>query len=213
MRHIFLFGSLFLSLFSHDVWIVPDQTGGTFHYGHRAPETGEAKTLPFDPTAVTKSCRTASGDTTGWNGTCDELLARYAGGSWSKTFDGTQKGDRSAHPDALYSWESVEIVRFVRRPLAPVTEGFALVPAGPLTKARIGKRFTFRTVLDGKPLPGIPVAYFGSTRGVTDGDGKINIRLRHPGIQQITASYTAKSSKTNIDKKVTSYSLNFEVRQ
>lgn len=212
MRYLLLFGSLFLSLFSHDVWIVPDQNGGTFHYGHLSPEAGEAKELPFDPSQVTYGCVTASGETAKWSAGCDELVARFENGTWSKTFDGTQKGSRARHPDALTSWQSREIACFIRRPLPGTPKGFALRPVD-LAEAAIGKRLTVRATFDGKPLAHIPVAYFGSVRGETDADGFVNIRLRHPGIQQITTSYTTPNNDPAIDKTITSYTLNFEVKQ
>lgn len=213
MRLLVLFVSSMLSLFAHDAWITLENGRATFNYGHRTPGVGEAKTLDLDPTKLTKSCRTASGESTGWDVGCDQLIARYESGIWSKTLDGTQKGDRSAYPDALYSWESVEIVRLIRHSLSPVTKGFSLDLAEPLEDAKVGERLTFQTLLDGRALSGVPVSYFGSTRGITDADGKINIRLRHQGLQQITASYTVKSARPDIDKRIISYSLNFEVDQ
>lgn len=212
MRPLLLFGSLFLSLFSHDVWIVPNQNGGTFHYGHRAPEAGEAKELPFDPAQVTYSCQNTSGHTAGWKAGCDELVARFEGGVWSKTFDGTQKGSRAEHPEALTVWQSREVVCYIRHPLLAAPAGFALRPVE-LDGAALGERLTIRATVDGQPLAGIPVAYFGSVRGVTDSDGKINIRLRHPGIQQIAASRTTQNNNPAIDKTITSYTLNFKVKK
>jgi nickel transport protein len=135
------------------------------------------------------------------------------GGVWAKTYDGTQKGSRADHPEALASWQSREVVCLMRNRLPQTPKGFALTPADDLAKARIGERMRFRATLNGAPLANIPVAYFGATRGVTDANGYINIRLKTPGLQQLTASHSAPSVNPGVDQTITSYTLNFEVAE
>ena len=42
--------------------------------------------------------------------------------------------------------------------------------------------------LDGQPRAGVPVAYDGATRGATNDDGTVVLKIRHGGLQMIAAS-------------------------
>ena len=52
----------------------------------------------------------------------------------------------------------------------------------------------------GDPVAGVPVAYFDSTRGVTDSGGRINIRLGRGGMQLIKASLTVPGDGIKTDE-------------
>ncbi len=188
-----------LPLSAHDAWLTPD---GRFHYGHLHPEQGEAKELAYDAAKLKQSCLVPEG------AACLALYAELDSGTWAKTYDGTKPGGRTAHPEALKTWHSVESVTYLKTLSAPLpAQGFTLRIEG---EPRVGERLRIITELNGKPLANIPVAYFGEVRGMSAEDGHVNIRLRQGGLQQITA--TLRQKGTVEDESLITHTLNFEVR-
>ena len=65
-------------------------------------------------------------------------------------------------------------------------------------------------MLEGKPREGVTVAYDGKSRGVTGKDGRMNIRVRHGGLQVITGSIKEPPlDKTKADKLIRATALFF----
>ncbi|MCK7577697.1 MAG: hypothetical protein MZV65_19130 [Chromatiales bacterium] len=57
------------------------------------------------------------------------------------------------------------------------------------------------------------VAYDGEPRGGTDADGRINIRLRHGGVQLISASFDEPLQDARADKAVRATVLQFQLAE
>jgi hypothetical protein len=56
------------------------------------------------------------------------------------------------------------------------------------------------------------VAYDGDVRGATAEDGSIALRLRHAGMQTISASFEAPLADGKADTVIRAATLNFELR-
>ncbi|MDX9944024.1 MAG: hypothetical protein RBS35_04415, partial [Azonexus sp.] len=77
----------------------------------------------------------------------------------------------------------------------------------------IGDKLRLFVTLDGKALPGVPVAYGDDVRGVTDAGGQIAIRIRRPGVQHISTSIELPLQDGKADIAIRSASLQFEIAQ
>lgn len=65
----------------------------------------------------------------------------------------------------------------------------------------------------GKSREGVTVAYDGKLRGVTGKDGRMNIRIRHGGLQVIIGSIDEPPlDHTKADKLIRATSLFFELK-
>ena len=53
------------------------------------------------------------------------------------------------------------------------------------------------------------VAYDGEPRGATDGEGRINLRVRHGGLQQVSASIETPLNDGKADTLIRGATLNF----
>jgi nickel transport protein len=58
----------------------------------------------------------------------------------------------------------------------------------------------------------VTVAYHGDPRGVTGDDGRVNLRIRHKGLQLISASLEEPLQSNKADKRVRSTILMFEIQ-
>ena len=79
-------------------------------------------------------------------------------------------------------------------------------------KLKRGDKLRLTAWFQGKPAAGVTVAYFGKPRGISDGEGRINIRLQNPGFQLIQASLELPLNDGKADKAVHVSSLQFEIR-
>jgi nickel transport protein len=188
---------------AHDLWLDTDAEGYVLHQGHRASDHGGAETVPYDPGAAgdgacadltgrVRSLAPQGGYPARYRGDCTALVVPFTSGYWTKTPWGTLNRPEDTQRAAVDSWRSEERVKrmtgwsgALARPLG---EGLEIVPTRDPFGARPGDKLRLLVTLDGRPVAGAKVAYHGSTRGVTGADGRINIRVRHPGRQVVSAS-------------------------
>lgn len=220
-------GMLIGQSMAHDLWLERRDGAYTLYYGHeRSGHSGE-RTLAYRPEQVK---RTACFNTAGrelpaevsrtypvsLRGDCAVTWFFTSSGYWSKTPYGTQNLPKSEASAVLSSWLSFESVKrldawgeTLARPLTRELEIVAL--ANPLG-LRPGDKLRVGVYRDGHPAEGVTVAYFGHPRGVTGGDGQVNIRLKEAGYQLIQASVELPLADGKADKVVHATALVFELK-
>lgn len=93
----------------------------------------------------------------------------------------------------------------------PAGQGLEITPLrDPLTLGS-GDKLSLLVTDDGRPVAGLPVAYGDDTRGVSGADGRIAIRLRHPGVQLITTTLETPLNDGKADRSLRSATLQFEI--
>lgn len=223
---IFL-GSIALPLWAHELWIDRDGALYTLAYGHERSGHEGAKRLEYRPETVRQAaCFEASGQETRaergrqypvtLKGDCAVAWFQLSSGYWSKTPYGTRNLPKTEAGAVIDSWLSVESAKRIERwseALArPLTQELELVALSDPLRIKSGEKLRLRAFHQGKPAPGVTVAYFGKPRGVTGSDGGINIRLGEAGFQLIQASLDLALDDGKADRAILATSLQFETR-
>lgn len=212
--------------FAHELWLEQDKDGYVLLQGHRHSSHAGAETLPYDPAGVRDTlCIGADGSgrspVAGKTqpvriaGNCGALLVRYSSGYWTKTAWETRNQPKTGVSGVLKSWRSEESVKRIDRWQAilttPLSNDLELSPQSDPSALRAGDKLVVMVSDAGKPVPGVAVAYDGETRGISGQDGKIAIRLRHPGMQLIAASIETPLADGKADISIRATALQFEV--
>lgn len=211
---------------AHDLWIERDGPLHTLSYGHERSSHEGAKSLEYAPETVKQAtCFNVAGKAIDaeprrghpatLRGDCAASVFLVSSGYWSKTPYGTRNLPKHAAGAVIESWLSIESVKRIDRWGAamahPLTRDLELVPReNPLT-LNTGDKLHLTAWFQDKPAAGVTVAYFGQPRGVTDAEGRINIRLRNPGVQFIQASLTLPLNDGMADKVIHTGNLRFEI--
>jgi len=129
---------------------------------------------------------------------------------------GTKNQGKAELFGVLRSWQALESVKRVEawteRLRNPLSTDLELVfTENPFVLA-VGDKLRLTVVSHGEPAQGVTVAYDGDPRGVTGDDGRINLRIRHKGLQLITASLEEPLDSEKADKRVRSTILMFEIQ-
>ena len=74
-----------------------------------------------------------------------------------------------------------------------------------------GDKARLLVTLRGEPLAGAVVAYDGRERGLSDAKGRINIRLKHGGLQFSQAGFTEPGDGLKCDEIVHAATLVFTI--
>ena len=144
------------------------------------------------------------------------LIVAVSTGFWTKTPYGTKNVPRTGVQRPVRSWQSLESVKridgWVPALALPISSGLELMPqSNPLVLAE-GEKLRLLVTFDGKPAAGAVVSCDGRPRGTTGDDGRINIRIRRPGLQMIRADLTLPFPGPEADETVHTATLNFEVQ-
>lgn len=218
---------------AHDPWIERAGDTLTLLYGHVLGDLngnhGGAKQVEYRPDTVKRAAcfDTAGGKLPARAGTrypvtldspgadCAASYFLLSSGYWSKTPYGTKnlpKDQAGAVLDSWLSWEGIKRIdrwgEALARPLSPDLE---LAPARDPLALHAGDKLPVRAFFQGQPVAGVTVAYFGKPRGVTDADGRVNIRLAQPGLQMIQASLERPLGDAKADKAIHAATLQFEL--
>jgi nickel transport protein len=208
---------------AHEYWI--EKAGNRFvlQQGHKtAAHAGETR-VTFDPAIVAQTTCTrkdggalplkAKGSPPGVDGDCAQISFHLSSGYWTKTPYDTVNKPRTEVRSALQSWLSQETVTRIDHWLPamakPNVAGLFIALAADPAGLKPGDKFALRTLLDGRPAPGVAVAYDGEPRGATDGEGRINLRVRHGGLQQVSASIETPLNDGKADTLIRGATLNF----
>lgn len=214
---------------AHDLWLDKEGKHWTLFQGHRHSAHAGSETMSYGSNFVTAAkCLDERGKTprplavlgsSPWKATgdCAALLLEVSSGYWSKTPWETQNVAKPQAPGALKSWLSKDSLKLLCRSSPafsqPLGEGLEIVPTTDPFLLKPGDKLVVRVLRAGKPLVGVPVAYHGDTRGETGPDGRIAIRLRHGGIQLISASIEVPLYDGKADAEMLSATLQWELPQ
>lgn len=211
---------------AHDLWVERQGLVLTLQYGHERSGHEGAKKLEYRPEQVRqalcfdtegKALRAEVGQTypLTLKGPCAVSFFLTSSGYWSKTPYGTKNVPKTEADAVLDSWLAVESVKRLDQwgsALArPLTRELEIVPLGDPLRLEAGDKLRLMVTLDGKPLAGATVAYFGHPRGVSGADGQVNVRLLQGGFQHIQASLETPLEDGKADRLVQTTSLQFEV--
>jgi len=218
--------SLSCSVAAHDLWVERQDGQFVLAYGHEHSGHGGKERLAYQPRHVEQAvCVDAagrprpatlqSGYPVGLRGDCAATWFLLSSGYWSKTPHGTRNVPKTEAGPVLSSWLSVESVKRVdawgQGLSAPLTRELELVPLADPLSVRPGGKLKVAVYRDGRPAPGVTVAYLGHPRGVTGADGSVNIRLKQPGYQLIQASLELPLRDGKADKAIHATALAFEL--
>jgi len=212
---------------AHDYWFEPVGEDYLLHRGHRFSQHGGEKEVPFDPSIVTdtrclqraeaqpRTTAISSEYPPRISGPCLALVVTADSGYWSQTLTGTKNRAKDELFGVLRSWRALESVKRVEawdeRLRQPLSDDLELVFTRDPFGLAPGDKLRLIVTLGGEPAKGVTVAYDGDPRGVTGGNGKINLRIRHKGPQVITASLEESLDSAKADKRVRSTILMFDI--
>jgi nickel transport protein len=228
MRYLILFALLACASLAqaHDLWLEKSGKHWTLYQGHRHSVHAGAETMAYGSNFVTTTaCLDARGakrplavaGTAPWtaSGDCAALLLEMSSGYWSKTPWETKNVPKNEAQGAIRSWLSKDSLKRIEQwaaPFAqPLGQGLEIVPTGDPFALKPDDKLIVRIFLAGKPQANVPVAYHGDTRGETDPDGRIAIRLRHGGVQLISASVELPLKDGKADVEILAATLQFEL--
>ncbi len=151
-------------------------------------------------------------------GPCAAVYVHADSGYWSQTLTGTTNQPPEALFGVLRSWHALESAKLIEswsdalaRPVSGHSEHLEIISETDPFGLEVGRKLRLLVMRGGKPVQGVAVAYNGDARGVTGADGRINIRVRHGGAQRITASIDEPLDGAEVDKRVRSTALFFEL--
>lgn len=224
---LFLGGSLAIPLpsLAHDLWVEPEQGGYALRYGHHPHASHEGtRQMTYAPTIVESVvCTDAAGARrpvqvgvvypVRLEGDCAVLYVLTSSGYWTRTTAGTKNVSKNEAASPLTAWQSFESVKHVGvwSPAAaePLGVPLEIAPAENPLALRDGDKLTLRVLANGRPVAGALVTYDGKARGETGGDGAVNVRVRHGGLQLIQATVRSRHAGPEADEVVHTTALTF----
>ncbi len=220
---------------AHDLWLERDESGLLLRYGHVAASPDEHHHAsgpsreagpPYDPAIVLRvDCFDRNGQphacspqlTSPLRIECDCAITHVltSSGYWTKTPYGTQNVPKDQAEMAIRSWLSYESVKRIDAwsdaLAAALTPDLEIVPLSNPLDLEPGDKLRMQISFEGKPVEGAVVSYDGKPRGKSDAEGRVNVRLRHEGLQHLQASLTRPLDSAQADEVIRSAVLNFEL--
>lgn len=211
---------------AHDLWLEREAGGHVLLQGHRTGAHAGAERVPYAPDFVkqalcfdergkSRPLLVAAGHPAKLPGECAALVVTASSGYWTKTAWETKNAPKSGLAGVVKSWRSEDAVKRLNRWSAalaqPLTRGLEITPLEDPFRLGVGDKITVRVTLEGRPRAAVPVAYDGATRGATDEDGTVVLKLRHGGLQMIAASLEAPLDDGKADTLIRATTLNFEL--
>jgi nickel transport protein len=214
--------------YAHDYWFERSADDYLLHRGHRFSQHQGDKEVPFDKEIVTGAYCLRKGEADpspavvgeGYplrvGGPCVSVMVTADSGYWSQTLTGTRNQGKDELFGVLRSWQALESVKRVEiwseRLRDPFSTDLEIVFTENPFALTVGEKLRLTAVFRGEPAKGVTVAYHGDPRGVTGDDGRINLRIRHKGLQLITASLEEPLDSEKADKLVRSTILMFDIQ-
>jgi nickel transport protein len=213
---------------AHDLWLERETSGHeiALQQGHRSKAHAGDEHVAYAPGFVLQAtCHDEQGRSrpltppatypTRFPAGCAALLVSASSGYWTKTAWETKNVTKTGIAGVLRSWRADEIVKRLDRwtpaLAAPLSPGLEIVPVENPFALKAEDKLRLRVMHGGQPRAGVPVAYDGTTRGASGDDGMIVLRLRHTGLQMITASIETPLTDGRADLLIESATLNFEL--
>lgn len=211
---------------AHDYRLERDGDSYVLHQGHLySAHTGE-ESVVYDPAIVQGAhCLDDNGKSGALpltrtyplrlRAACAAVLVHTVSGYWSQTLTGTTNKPKTEVSGALRSWLSQESIkrldRWIPAAAMPLTDSFELVSTNNPLTLKVGDKIRLQVFWAGRPKAGATVAYDGVPRGVSDAEGKVNVRVRHGGTQVISAGFEQALTDPKADKVVRSTLLQFQL--
>ncbi len=210
----------------HDLWLERCEGGYILLNGHLGSDISSRETIDyqfsdiidvlcFDSDGKAVEAEVVRGVPARITGSCAVVYALMSSGYWSETPFETKNLPKDEAWDPIRTWLSYESVKRIdgwgEGLSSPFVDGLEIIPLRDPLVLKKGKKVRLLVTLDGKPAAGVPVAYFDSTRGVTDRQGRINIRLGEGGMQLIKASLSVPGDSIKADEVVHNAALVFEI--
>ncbi len=189
---------------AHDYWFEREEQEYVLYRGHHFGDHEGESIVPYDPAiiqhvtcvspdGVPQSVRPPSRYPLRISGPCTRLTVEVDSGYWSVTGIETFNHPKEEVPDALSTWRAIESTTLLNswnklEHLPSLPQGLEIFLENDPFLTEEGEKLRLVVLQAGKPCQGVTVAYDGNPRGVTGPDGRINIRVRHGGLQVITAS-------------------------
>ncbi len=211
---------------AHDLWLEKEAGGHVLLQGHRTGAHAGAERVPYaadfvrqalcaDAQGKTKPLAVAAGYPAKLSGDCAALFVAASSGYWTKTAWETKNASKTGIAGMLKSWRSEDSVKRLNRWSAalarPLTAGLEITPVDDPFRLGVDDKLTVRVTLGGKPRANVPVAYDGATRGATNDDGTVVLKIRHGGLQMIAASLETPLDEGQADTLIRATTLNFEL--
>lgn len=221
-----LLSFLALPASAHDLWLEKEGAGHVLLQGHRTGAHAGAERVPYAPGFVTqalcadgrgglKPLAVAEAYPLRLAGDCAVLFAAASSGYWTKTAWETRNAPKAGIAGVLKSWRSEDTVKRLNRWSAalanPLSQGLEITPVDDPFRLGVDDKLRVRVTLAGQPRAGVPVAYDGATRGSTNEDGTVVLKIRHGGLQMIAASLETPLSDGLADTLIQATTLNFEL--
>ncbi|HEY6100136.1 MAG TPA: DUF4198 domain-containing protein [Anaeromyxobacter sp.] len=211
---------------AHDLWLERSADGFVLRAGHRGAEAAGIDAASVEavrcaragePSRALDPPRRGADGALRIAGRCDAASALVDHGFFVLTPDGEKHLKRSEAPDAVRSWRSRQFAKWVdaRSTAAPAPLGDALeiVPVTDLARARVGAKITLRVLLEGRPAPGAIVSMGHQQLAETASSGEARVKVRHSGLESVTASLKRPLGTPDADTEVLEASLSFEVER
>lgn len=207
---------------AHDLWLETEQEALVLYQGHRHSSHAGSDLEPYDP-ALLQSARCLAAPARilsrayplRFSGDCPRLQLNLSSGYWTKTPWETRNAPKTGLSGVLKSWRSEErltrLGRWDKEAAQLLGEGLEILPATDPFSLKPGEKLLLRVFDNGKPAAGVAVAYGDTPRGSTGPDGSINLRLRHGGLQLISASRETPLVDGKADVLLRTSTLQFEL--
>ncbi|MDD2449224.1 MAG: DUF4198 domain-containing protein [Sulfurimonas sp.] len=215
IKKIIITQVLILSLFAHDMWIDDAQV---LHCGHMHMKDSHGEEKEIKKEDINKVFCSANSDifevqSKELSAKCDTLFVILNEAYYTKTPYGTKKQSKDETKMAISSFKSIESVKRINSDDSGqiFNKGLELSLTNKLSNIKVGDKARLLVTYDGKAIPSVSVAYSDKVRGVSDKDGRINIRIQEAGLQNIKASLTLKDDGIKSDEIIHSSTLNIKV--
>lgn len=215
IKKIIITQALVYSLFAHDMWI--DDTlvlnYGHMHMNHSHSEEKEIKKEDIDKVFCSVNSDVFEVKSKEFKTECKTLFVVLNEVYYTKTPYGTKKQSKDKSNMAISSFKSLESVKRINNDNSEqiFNKGLELSLTNKLSNIKVGDKARLLVSYDGVPKAGVSVAYANKVKGLSDKDGKINIRIQNAGLQNIKASLTLKGDGIKSDEIRHSSTLNIKV--
>jgi nickel transport protein len=212
----------------HDLWLERTEGGYILRYGHLGsgcPSVERTDYLYaevecvqcFDTSGAGTEAEIARKDPVRIEGNFPVVSVLIYPEYWSETPFGFKNLPKDKAGSSIRSWLSIESVKRIDSwrdwISSPLTDSLDIVPLKNPLETASGGKIRLLVTFGGSPAAGATVAYGDEPRGVTDSRGRINIRLRHGGLQLIKASLRQPGDGIKSDEVVYTAALVFEIER